>query len=89
MPLINFAALARAPLAREPFTFTVAPDLISPDAAAAIRADFPVIADSGLLPVEATRPGPKFLEFLKEVDGPDSLAAWVKNSASISCTALR
>jgi len=61
MPLINFDALVRAPLAREPFIFTVAPDLISPDDAAAIRADFPAIADSGLLPVEATRGGAKFL----------------------------
>jgi SM-20-related protein len=71
MPLINLDALARAPLAREPFIYTAAPDLVSPDNAAAIRADFPEIADSGLLPVEATRPGPKFREFLDEVDGPD------------------
>ncbi len=71
MPLINFDALARAPLAREPFTYTVAPDLVSPAAAAEIRADFPVIADSGLLPVEATRGGPSFKEFLNEIGGPD------------------
>lgn len=71
MPFINLDALARAPLSREPFTFTVAPDLISPQDAAAIRADFPAIADSGLLPVEATHPGPKFRAFLDEVDGPD------------------
>jgi hypothetical protein len=71
MPLINLDALARAPLSREPFTFTVAPDLVSPENAAAIRADFPVIADSGLLPVEATRPGRRFRQFLDEVEGPD------------------
>ena len=71
MPLINLDALARAPLSHEPFTFAVAPDLIGRDDAAAIRADFPIIGDSGLLPVEATRPGRKFREFLDELERPD------------------
>ncbi len=71
MAWINLQALARAPLTREPFNFTVVPDLIAPSSAAAIRADFPAIADSGLLPVEATRPGPKFREFLDEIEGPE------------------
>ena len=71
MKLIDLDALARAPMAREPFTFTVAPDLIPAEKAAAIRADFPEIADSGLLPVEATNGGPAFRAFLDEIDGPD------------------
>ncbi len=70
MGFLDLEALARAPLSREPFTFTVAPDLISPANAAAVRADFPEIADSGLLPVEATAPRGAFRAFLDEVDGP-------------------
>jgi hypothetical protein len=71
MTLIDYDALKRAPLAVEPFTYTVAPDLVAPENAAAIRADFPVIPDSGLLPVEATAPRGRFKDFLDEVDGPD------------------
>jgi hypothetical protein len=71
MGFLDLNALARAPLTREPFVFTVAPDLISPENAAKVRADFPAIADSGLLPVEATRPRGAFRAFLDEIDGPD------------------
>ena len=71
MPLIDYDALRRAPVTREPFAFTVAPDLIRPADAAAIRADFPEIADSGLWPVEATNGGRKFRALLDELNGPD------------------
>jgi hypothetical protein len=71
MSLIDYEALRRAAVAVEPFTFTVAPELIRPADAAAIRADFPLIADSGLLPVEATNPGPKFRALIEELQGPE------------------
>ena len=65
--LIDLDALCAAPLTREPFTFTVVKDAIRANDAAAIRADFPTIADSGLMPVEATRPGPRFRELIEEM----------------------
>ena len=56
MSLLDLDALQLAPLTREPFTFTVVANAIRPADAAAIRDDFPAIDNSGLLPVEATRP---------------------------------
>ena len=67
MPLIDLAALKASPLAREPFNYAVVPQAIRPADAAAIRADFPEIADSGLLPVEATHPGPRFRQLIEEL----------------------
>lgn len=58
--LLDLDAFRGAPLTRDPFTFTVVKNSIRPADAAAIQADFPDIADTGLLPAEATRPGPKF-----------------------------
>jgi len=60
MSLLDLESLQLAPLSREPFIFTVVKDAIRPADAAAIRADFPQIEDSGLLPVEATHHGPMF-----------------------------
>jgi hypothetical protein len=67
--LLDLEAFRAAPLTREPFTFTVVKQAIRADDATAIRADFPEIADSGLLPVEATNPGPKFRELIGEMRG--------------------
>ncbi len=50
-------------------------DAISPGDAAAIRDDFPEIADSGLLPVEATRPGGEFRELIEEMQSEPRLPA--------------
>jgi hypothetical protein len=65
--LLDLEAFRAAPLTREPFNFTVVEQAIQPLDAAAIRADFPEIADSGLLPVEATNPGPKLRELIEEM----------------------
>lgn len=65
--LLDLDAFRAAPLAREPFAYTIVKDAIRPADAAAIRADFPDIADSGLLPVEATRPGPRFRQLIEDM----------------------
>jgi len=70
--LLNLEALRRAPLVREPFNFTVIKDVIRPADAVAIRADFPDIADSGLLPVEATS--------LLAIDEPNVLLIGMKRA---------
>jgi hypothetical protein len=74
--LLNLEALRRAPLVREPFNFTVVKDLVRPADAAAIRADFPDIENSGLSPVEATRYGPWFAELIKELRSEEAARAF-------------
>ena len=67
MALLDLDALRLAPLTRDPFSFTVVPDFVAPADAEAIRADFPPIAYPGLLPVEATAPGPRFNQLIHEL----------------------
>ena len=74
--LLDLEALRAAPLTREPFTFTVVKSALRPADAAAIQADFPFIADSGLLPVEATRPGPKFRELIQDMQSDEVARAF-------------
>lgn len=76
MPLIDLEVFRAAPLTRDPFTFTIVRQAIRPGDAADIRADFPVIADSGLLPVEATRPGPRFSELIEELQSEEVARAF-------------
>ncbi len=67
MALLDLDALRRAPVTREPFAFTVVPNFVGPVNAEAVRADFPHIGYPGLLPVEATKYGPKFAELIEEL----------------------
>lgn len=67
MGQLDLDALRQAPLTEKPFRFTVVPDFVPAAAAAAIRADFPVIAYPGLLPVEATEYGPNFAALIREL----------------------
>ena len=76
MSLLDFEALQLAPLSRDPFTFTVVQNAIRPADAAAIRDDFPQIEDSGLLPVEATRPGPLFRRLIDELKSEETARAF-------------
>jgi hypothetical protein len=76
MPLLDLEALHQAPLVRDPFSFVVVKDAIPPADAAAIRADFPDIADAGLSPVEATRCGPTFRQFIDELRGEAAARAF-------------
>ena len=76
MSLIDLDAFHRAPLVREPFNFTVVKEVIRPADGAAIRADFPDIADSGLLPIEATHFGPKFRQLIDELKSEEVARAF-------------
>ena len=70
MPLIDLDAFRAAPLSRDPFSFTVVPGFLPPAEARTVKADFPGIVHPGLLPVEATRFGPRFRELLAELRAP-------------------
>jgi len=75
MPLLNVDALRAAPLATEPFLYSVVSNFIAADQAEAVRADFPAIDYPGLLPVEATAPGPLMKALIEEFTGPRVTAA--------------
>jgi hypothetical protein len=55
---------------REPFWYTVVPGFVGAAEAAGIRDDFPDIAYPGLLPVGATRFGPRFGALIDALRGP-------------------
>ena len=76
MPLIDLEAFRAAPLNRDPFTFTIVRQAIRPADAADIRADFPAIEDSGLLPVEATTPGTRFSQLIEELQSDEVARAF-------------
>ena len=76
MPLIDLEAFRAAPLTRDPFNFTIVRQAIRTADAADIRTDFPAIADSGLLPVEATRPGPRFSQLIEELQSEEVARAF-------------
>lgn len=67
MPLIDLEAFGRAPLAREPFLYTVVPNLVEAGNASQILRDFPPIDYPGLLPVQATNYGPLFGALIEEL----------------------
>jgi len=67
MRLIELGALREAPLARDPFLFTVVPGLLPAERAREVIEDFPAIAQAGLLPLEATSFGPRFREMIEEL----------------------
>jgi hypothetical protein len=83
MSLLDLEAFRRAPLVREPFNFTVVKGAIRLAEAAAVGADFPDIADCGVLPVEATRPGPRFAELIRELEG-EEVARAVSDKFSVN-----
>jgi len=71
MAMLDLAALARAPLNREPFDFAVVPGFLTPEAVAAVERDFPPIATPGSFPPSTLRYGPAFRALIDELRGPD------------------
>lgn len=75
MTILDIDALRAAPLATEPFLYSVVPHFIRAEQAGAVRADFPSIEYPGLLPLEATSPGPLLKALVAELTGPAITAA--------------
>nr|WP_294517549.1 2OG-Fe(II) oxygenase [uncultured Rhodopila sp.] len=76
MGLLYLDALRNAAVTTDPFTFTVVQGFVQPEQAAAIRKDFPDIGYPGLLPVEATRHGPRFAQLIKELQSREVAAVF-------------
>lgn len=69
--MVDFNALDRAPLQRDPCDFVVVPEFVRPDAFAAISRDYPAIIEAGNFPPESLTFGPAFQALLDELNGPE------------------
>jgi SM-20-related protein len=72
---LDLEALERTARIVEPFPYVIVPGFLPPAARAAIGADFPEIEEPGSFPVGDLRCGPRFRDFLDELDGPAFRAA--------------
>lgn len=71
MSVLDLGAIDAAPLQQDPFDYLVVPGCIRPDELAAINHDYPAIDRPGNLNLEDTRFGPRFQQFLDELEGPE------------------
>lgn len=76
MALLDLDAFRAAPLATEPFKYLIVPGFLRSETAQSVRQDFPEIAYPGLLPLEATMPGPAFTALIRELTSPAVAAAF-------------
>lgn len=65
--MIDFNAIGRTPVAREPFKFFATPGVLSPVDLAAIGADFPAIRKPGIFPLTELTYGPAFAALIEDV----------------------
>jgi hypothetical protein len=70
MTLVDLAAFEAAPLTTSPFEYLIVRRFLLPGTDGALMRNFPDIDHAGLLPVEATRPGPLFHSLIEEMTGP-------------------
>lgn len=71
MTVLDLGAIDASPLQRDPFDYLVVPGCIQPDELAAINYDYPDIDRPGNLNLEDTSFGPRFQQFLDELEGPE------------------
>ena len=69
--MLNFDALRRAPLSREPFDHVVVDDFLPAVAAPEVATDFPVIGATGSFPLSELSYGPAFAELIEELNSPE------------------
>ncbi len=65
--MIDFDAIARAIVRREPFPFFAAPGVLSAVDLAAIKADFPPIRKPGIFPLSEISYGPAFARLVEDI----------------------
>ncbi|GBE43216.1 hypothetical protein BMS3Bbin10_01292 [bacterium BMS3Bbin10] len=67
--MINFDAIKRTNVTREPFQFFSTPGVLSAVDLAAARADFPVIREPGIFPLSELSYGPAFARLIDDITG--------------------
>ena len=65
--MLNLEAIANAPLTTDPFSFFMVPGVLSAVDLAAVRADFPQIAESGIFSLSELIYGPAFAGLIEEI----------------------
>jgi hypothetical protein len=65
--MIDFEAVGRAPVAKEPFFYFLAERVLTPQALEAIKRDFPSINSAGIFPAEDLDAGPAFAALIEEI----------------------
>ncbi|MFY9289019.1 MAG: 2OG-Fe(II) oxygenase [Alphaproteobacteria bacterium] len=68
---INIEALQAAPVAQEPFPYLIVPGFVRAEALQAIEEDYPKVEVPGSLPLNTLNYGPKFKQFMEEIQGPE------------------
>ncbi len=69
--MINFDAISKAEVNREPFQFFATPDVLNAEDLAAIRADFPDIRKPGIFPLSELSYGPAFARLIEDIRSPE------------------
>jgi len=70
MTALDFDALARTPLERDPYDFLIVEDFIRPETFAAVSADFPQVPGPGSHPPSELKIQGAFAEMMGELQGP-------------------
>ena len=78
---LDLGALAKAPVASEPFPWLVVPGFLPGPARAAIGRDFPAITGPGSFPLADLRYGPAFAALIAELQGPELRALFAEKFA--------
>jgi hypothetical protein len=65
--MIDFEAVERAPVVREPFFYFLAEKVLTPQALAAIKTDFPSINSAGIFPADDLDSCPSFATLIEEI----------------------
>lgn len=68
--MINIDALAKAPVAREPFEFFAVDKVLADHDLDAVRADFPAIDKPGIFPLSELSYGPAFGKLIDDIRSP-------------------
>ncbi len=69
--LLDFDAVAAAPLATDPFNFMVAKNVVPPEMLARVNEDYPEISIPANFKPENLSYGPSFAQVLEELDSPE------------------
>jgi hypothetical protein len=71
VPILDYAALAAAPVSTSPFRHVVVHDFVPPEILEKIHAGFPKLERGGSFPPEALRLGDLTRSMMRELEGPE------------------
>jgi len=72
---IHIDALRKTPVTQEPFPYLILPGFVRAEAMEEIESDYPKVKVPGSLPLQTLDYGPKFKQFMEEIQGAEMTAA--------------